>query len=93
MIYKLEFRQSAEKAWLKLGATVRAQFEKKLAERLQHPRVPKDALHDFPSHYKIKLSDSGYRLIYKVIDDTVTVLVVSVGKRERSEAYRKIPKD
>lgn len=93
MAYELVFRTTAEKAWRKLGATVRIQFEKKLTERLANPRVPKDALHDFPDHYKIKLRDAGYRLIYHVSDKTITVYVVSIGKRERGEAYRKIPRD
>jgi mRNA interferase RelE/StbE len=91
MTYKLEFRPTAEKAWRKLGSTVREQLRKKLDERLGRPRVPKDALQGFPDHYKIKLKDAGYRLVYYVEDQTVTVLVVSIGKRERSEAYRKIP--
>jgi mRNA interferase RelE/StbE len=93
MAYELVFRSTAEKAWRKLGATVRAQFEKKLAERLESPRVPKDALRGFADHYKIKLRDAGYRLIYQVSDETITVCVVSIGKREHSEAYRRIPKD
>jgi mRNA interferase RelE/StbE len=93
MIYKLAFRSSAEKAWRKLGTTVRDQFHRKLLERLEHPRVPKDALHGLPDHFKIKLRDAGYRLVYRVEDETITVLVVSIGKRERSEAYRKIPRE
>ena len=71
-----------------MGAPVRAQFKKKLAERLQHPRVPKDALHGLRDHYKIKLRDAGYRLVYRVEDAFVTVTVVAVGKRERSRVYR-----
>lgn len=93
MTYRLVFRVSAEKTWRKLGSTVREQFQKKLVERLEQPRVSKDALHGFPDHYKIKLRDAGYRLVYRVEDLTVTVLVVSIGKRERSEAYRKIPRE
>jgi ParE toxin of type II toxin-antitoxin system, parDE len=30
---------------------------------------------------------AGYRLIYRVEDETVTVLVIAIGKRERSELY------
>ena len=37
--------------------------------------------------YKIKLRASGYRLVYQVRDQTITVFVVAVGKRERSAAY------
>jgi mRNA interferase RelE/StbE len=38
-------------------------------------------------HYKIKLRAAGYRLVYRVNDETVTVLVVAIGKRDGSEVY------
>lgn len=88
MSFELQFLPSALKEWDKLGAPVRAQFKKKLAERLEHPRIPKDALHGMRDHYKIKLRDAGYRLVYRVDDGRVTVTVVAVGKRERSTVYR-----
>jgi len=87
MTYRLHFIAPAEKEWRKLGPTVREQFKKKLAERLEAPRVPADALHGLPDHYKIKLRASGYRLVYRVADEVVTVTVVAVGRRERSEVY------
>lgn len=87
MTYRLHFIAQAEKEWCKLGATLREQFKKKLAERLETPRVPADALGGMPDHYKIKLRASGYRLVYRVADDVVTVTVVAVGKRERSSVY------
>jgi mRNA interferase RelE/StbE len=55
--------------------------------------VQKDALRDFPGHYKIKLRDAGYRLIYRVEEAIVTILVVRIAKREHGESYRKIPRD
>jgi mRNA interferase RelE/StbE len=81
MPYRLEFLPSARKEWDKLGATIRAQFVKKLRERLEHPRVPASALHGMPDHYKIKLRQSGYRLVYRVTDETITITIVAVGKR------------
>jgi mRNA interferase RelE/StbE len=40
-------------------------------------------------HYKIKLRDAGYRLVYRVEDAIVTVtVVVAVGRRDRSQVYR-----
>lgn len=38
--------------------------------------------------YKIKLKSSGYRLVYKVLDKEIVVLVVAVGKRERNAVYK-----
>jgi len=87
MTYSLEFLPSARREWDKLGSTLRAQFKKKLAERLVHPRVAGDALHGMPDHYKIKLRSAGYRLVYRVEDQRITVVVVAVGRRERSQVY------
>ena len=86
--YRLEFLPSALKEWRKLGATVRNQFAKKLGERLAAPRVPSARLSDFSDCYKIKLRKVGYRLVYRVDDDRIVVIVIAVGKRERNEAYK-----
>lgn len=86
--YRLEFLPSALKEWRKLGATVRNQFTKKLSERLDAPRVPSARLSEFPDCYKIKLRKAGYRLVYRVEDDRLVVMVLAVGKRERSETYK-----
>jgi len=82
MTYRLEFAESALKEWRKLGETVRAQFKKKLAERLENPRVPAAKLSGPTDRYKIKLRASGYRLVYEVHDTTVTVVVLAVGRRD-----------
>ncbi|MFV3288974.1 type II toxin-antitoxin system RelE family toxin [Pseudomonas sp. NY11955] len=85
MIYKLEFLPSALKGWSKQGHTVREQI-KKARRAFAIAKVQADALRDLSNHYKIKLKASGYRLVYRVADEG-NVVVVSVGKRERSELY------
>ncbi len=92
MSFKLEFLPSARKEWDKLGATIRQQFVKKLKERLDAPRIPSAALHGMPNHYKIKLRQAGYRLVYRVDDETITIIVVAVGKRERNAVYERAKK-
>lgn len=87
MTCKLAFNESALKEWKKLGHTVREQFKKKLAERLQNPRVPASQLHGRKDQFKIKLHGAGYRLVYSVNDDIVTVTVIGVGKRENGDIY------
>ena len=88
MTYKLEFKKSAQKEWSKLGSTVRDQLKNKLLERLENPHVPAAKLSGAENLYKIKLRQSGYRLVYQVEDGIITVIVLSVGKRERSEVYK-----
>jgi mRNA interferase RelE/StbE len=38
---------------------------------------------------KLKERSSGYRLVYEVENETVSVFVITVGKRERSSVYIK----
>lgn len=92
MTYKLEFLPIARKEWDKLGATVREQFKRKLSERLQRPRVQADALRGMPDHYKIKLRSAGYRLVYRVEDARITIVVVAVGRRDHSDVYQSLKK-
>jgi mRNA interferase RelE/StbE len=87
MSYKLQFQVAALDEWRRLDGSVREQFKKKLSERLQMPRVPSAALHGMPDCYKIKLRSAGLRLIYRVDDAVVTVMVLAVGKRERNQVY------
>ena len=86
--YRLEFLPNALKEWRKLGATVRNQFARKLDERLAAPRVASARLSEFPDCYKIKLRKAGYRLVYRVDDGRIVVMVVAVGRRERNEVYK-----
>jgi len=88
MTYELEFDPRALKEWHKLGDTVKAQFKKKLAGVLLNPRIESARLHGLPDCYKIKLKSSGFRLVYQVQDNVVTVFVIAVGKREKSAVYQ-----
>ena len=87
MTYELDFNVEAAKESKKLDATIRLQFAKKLKERLENPHVPSSRLHNMKDCYKIKLQTVGYRLVYRVKDEAVTVTVIAVGRREGSEVY------
>jgi mRNA interferase RelE/StbE len=88
MNYSLEFKESALKEWHKLDKSIREQFKKRLAERLQEPRIESARLSGMPDCYKIKLRSAGFRLVYQVFDDRVVVVVIAVGKRENNLVYR-----
>ena len=88
MSYRLEFKESALKEWHKLDSSIREQFKKRLAERLEIPRVESARLSGMPDCYKIKLRSAGYRLVYQVYDDRVVVVVIAIGKREHDLVYR-----
>jgi mRNA interferase RelE/StbE len=88
MPYELAFLAAALKEWEKPDGNTRAQFKKKLAERLAEPRLPSAKLSGSSDRYKIKLRSAGYRLVYEVRDRELVVLVIAVEKRDRNAAYR-----
>ena len=92
MTYELEFKKSALKEWKKLGSTLQIQFKKKLIHILENPHIPSAKLSGGTDLYKIKLRQAGYRLVYAVNDQVITVTVISVGKRDKSSVYKEAMK-
>ena len=88
MSYELVFLEEALKEWKKLDETIRHQFKKNLKERLKNPEIESARLSGSVNRYKIKLKSAGHRLVYEVRNETVTVIVIAVGKRERNKVYK-----
>lgn len=90
MSFELRFEPDALKEWQALDKSVREPLKKKLARRLEQPHFLNERLHHRLSNcYKIKNDKTGHRLVYRVIEEQVVVLVLAVGKRERLETYLK----
>ncbi|MBB72377.1 MAG: type II toxin-antitoxin system mRNA interferase toxin, RelE/StbE family [Legionellales bacterium] len=89
MSYELHFHPTALKEWKKLDRSVSEQFKKVLLRRLENPHQEKSKLRGkLNGLYKIKLRQSGYRLVYQVQDKTLIVLVLGVGKRDKEMIYK-----
>jgi len=86
--YRLGFREEAKKEWDRLTPAVREQFKKKLLERCDNPRPPAAKLNGAKDRYKIKLASAGYRLVYEVRDAELLILVIAIGRRDKSAVYR-----
>ena len=71
-----------------LGRQCARTFEKKLAERQLTPREPASALHGMTDCYKIKLHSVGYRMIYRVDESEIFIIVIATGKRDKNKVYR-----
>jgi mRNA interferase RelE/StbE len=83
MTFELAIHPEAEKEWARLDDSVKRRFKQKLGkERLQRPRVAKDALHGLADFYKIKITSPQFRLAYHVNDKTKTVTIVAVSTRD-----------
>jgi mRNA interferase RelE/StbE len=88
MSYDLHFHPLALKEWKKLSKELQEQFKKILKRRLDSPHVISAALRGrLKNCYKIKLRQSGYRLVYHVNDNKMIIIVVAVGKRNNDNVY------
>jgi mRNA interferase RelE/StbE len=89
MTYELIFTPTSQKDWNKIDNAVKNAFKKVLERRLVNPEVPKDRIRNCGDEklYKIKLQAQGFRLVYKIEDEKIILLVVAVGKRENDEVY------
>jgi len=90
MIYYLDFKTKAFKEWKRLDSSLKVQFQKKLRERQENPKVKKDKLSGYNNIYKIKLRSSGFRLVYEVKEEAIVILVLGVGKRENNKVYENL---
>lgn len=89
MSYELAIHPDAEKEWAKLDGSIKRRFKEKLAkERLNHPRVVKDALRELPDCYKIKITTPQFRLIYHVND--VKRLLTILSEASRDDVYEEL---
>jgi len=82
MTYDLALHPDAEREWFRLDGSVKKRFKAKLQERLQQPRLAKDALRELADCYKIKITTPQYRLIYHVDDAARCLTILSVATRE-----------
>ena len=83
MTYELAIHPLAEAEWKRLDESVKRRFKQKLAkERLQNPRVAKDALHGVPDCYKIKITTPQFRLAYHVDDKSRLLTILAVSSRD-----------
>jgi mRNA interferase RelE/StbE len=88
-LYRLKFMPEALDEWSKLDGSIKTLLKKQLKKRLESPHSPgNERRGDLKNCYKIKLRKQGYRLVYQVEDNVLTVLVLAVARREDLEAYK-----
>ena len=86
--YKLKFIPTALKEWDKLDNSIKEQFKNKLSERLSNPCVPSSRLHGFENYYKIKLKSAGYCLVYEVLENEMSIIIIAINRRDK--IYKKL---
>ena len=81
--YKIIYEPKAKKTFNKLDSAIQTQINKKLEKIAINPHIPANRLRGkLRGTYKLKLRDSGFRAIYRVLDDVLIVTILKIGKRD-----------
>ena len=83
MTCELAIHPLAEAERKRVDESVKRRFKQKLAkQRLQNPRVARDALHGVPDSYKIKITTPQFRMAYHVDDGARLLTILAVSSRD-----------
>lgn len=87
MTYTIEFTAAAEKSFRKLPRGVQEYFSSKFDTLCNNPRPEfSSKLKPYNDVYRIRHGD--YRIVYRVIDNSLLVLIIRAGHRK--EVYQKL---
>lgn len=79
--YKLIFKKEALEEWLQCEPFVQRQLKYQLKARLSMPKRGADRLDERTQSYKITLTQSQYRLVYQVREDTQEIVIIAITHR------------
>ena len=85
--YELRFGRHAMRQWQRLDLSIKKQFKKKLEKILQNPHIASARMGGYRDAYRLKLRKAGYRLGYRVHEEQVVVVVITVERRDKEQVY------
>ena len=85
MRYRVEFLRSAQRQFDRLPRLVQDRLDRRISALADDPRPP-GVVAMAGEEGELRLRVGDYRVVYRVDDDTTTVLIVRVGHRR--EVYR-----
>lgn len=84
--YSIQFTQEAKKRVEKLDSSVKNIIQKAIDSLVQNPYKGKPLSHELAGLYSYRTSD--YRIIYKIEEGQLIIIVITVGHRR--EIYKKL---
>ncbi len=92
-MYNFKFHPEAEKELTKLNRSIQILFKKALKKILKSPELGIDLGNkynfDLSGCKKMYFDNKRYRIVYQIIEDEVIVYLISIGKRDKMDVYKK----
>ena len=87
-MYKLNFLEKAKKDIKKLDKSVQVQIIKKLEKISINPEIWDNLSWNLSWLKKVYVNNKKIRIVYKIIDDKIEILIIVIWKRENKRVYK-----
>jgi len=92
MAWKVELTEAAEEDFSRLDGSLRKLARKKLAKLENKPYLGEELQNrsgcDLRGYYKLYYYGTRYRIVYRVENEVLLVLVIGIGQRAHGAVYR-----
>lgn len=94
MTWRVELTEEAELDFAALDGSLRMLTRKKLAKLEENPYIGEE-LHnragcDLRGYYKLYFNGTRYRIVYRIENNVLLVLVIGIGQRAHGAVYRMV---
>jgi len=94
MTWRVELTEDAERDFVALDGSLRKLARKKLAKLEENPYLGEE-LHNRPGsdlrgYYKLYFNGTRYRIVYRIENDILVVLIIGIGQRAHGAVYRMV---
>ncbi len=91
-MYKIEFLEEVDRDLTKLDHSIKIKVFKKLEQLAQNPLIWKDLWNkmwlDLSWYKKLYVDNKKIRIVYKIIENKITILGIAIWKRDDEKVYK-----
>ena len=92
MTWQVKLTEEAEKDFAGLDGSLRKLARKKLAKIEENPYIGEELQNlsgcDLRGYYKLYFNGTRYRIVYKIENEILIVLVIGIGQRAHGAVYK-----
>ena len=96
MDFKIKFHPDAKKDYDNLDNSVKIKVVKLLKKLSTQPKLGKPLgntnLSDLTGLFKLYVENKKYRIVYKIVDKELLILIIGIGKRDNNDIYNIVNK-
>jgi mRNA interferase RelE/StbE len=92
-MYHIDYHEDVKKDFKELGHNITILALKKIEQIAKNPKLGKElgnkANLNLSGFRKVYIDNKRVRIVYKIIENKITIFVIAVGKRDDMKVYKK----